>query len=103
LAFGSDYAREGSDLLRLLALATVPACVTNLYLGVERVRKRVRRLILFSLVVAGITVGGGYLLLQEVGIEGLGIAWLAAQSVGAAIATGQYSFEHRRMTRNPTM
>jgi O-antigen/teichoic acid export membrane protein len=99
LAFGSDYAREGAGLLRLLALAALPGCVTMLYLGVERVRKRVGRLILMSLVVAGITLGGGYLLLDPLDIEGVGIAWLAAQCAGGAIATGQYFFERRRLTR----
>lgn len=95
LVFGSDYAREAAGLLRLLALASVPACVTSLYLGVERVRKGIRRLILMSLVVAGIALGGSYLLLGAMGIEGVGIAWLAAECVGAAIATGQYFFERR--------
>jgi O-antigen/teichoic acid export membrane protein len=99
LAFGSDYAREAAGLLRLLALAALPACVTNLYLGVERVRKGIRRLILITLVVAGITLGGSYVLLQSQGIEGVGIAWLAAQCVGAAMATGQYLFERRRLIR----
>lgn len=101
LVFGSDYAREAASLLRLLALATLPACVTMLYLGVERVRKRVRRLIVMSLVVAGITLGGGCLLLGVMGIEGIGVAWLAAQCVGAAIATGQYFFEGGRLTGIP--
>lgn len=98
LVFGSDYAREAATLLRLLALAALPGCVTMLYLGVERVRKRVGRLILMSLVVAAITLGGGYLLLGPMDIEGVGVAWLAAQCVGAAIAAGQYLFE-RRLTR----
>lgn len=103
LAFGSDYAREGAGLLRLLALAAFPACVTTLYLGVERVRKRIRMLILMSLVVAAITLGGGYLLLGAMGIEGVAIAWLAAQCVGAAIAAGQYFFERRRPTSTLTV
>lgn len=98
LVFGRDYAREAAGLLRLLALAAVPASVTMLYLGVERVRKRIGRLILMSLVVAAIAVGGTYLLLGPMGIVGVGIAWVAAQCVGAAIATGQYLFE-RRLTR----
>jgi O-antigen/teichoic acid export membrane protein len=99
LVFGGDYAREGKDVLRLLALAALPACVTNLYLGVERVRKALRRLILVSLVVAGMTLGGGYALLPSLGIKGVAIAWLAAQCMAAAIATGQYFFERSRLTR----
>ena len=99
LAFGSDYAREGKDVLRLLAVAALPACVTSVYVGVERVRKALRRLILISLVVAGVTLGGGYALLPSVGVKGVAIAWLAAQCIAAAIATGQYFFERSRLTR----
>jgi O-antigen/teichoic acid export membrane protein len=103
LVFGGDYAREGKDVLRLLALAALPACVTSVYVGVERVRKAVRRLILISLVVAGITLGGGYALLPSVGVKGVAIAWLAAQCMVAAIATGQYLFERSRLTRTSAL
>lgn len=99
LPFGGDYVREGKDVLRLLALAALPACVTSVYVGVERVRKAVRRLILISLLVAGITLGGGYALLPSMGVKGVAIAWLAAQCVAAAIATGQYFFERSRLAR----
>jgi O-antigen/teichoic acid export membrane protein len=99
LAFGGDYAREGRDVMRLLAVAALPACVTSVYVGVERVRKAVRRLILMSLLIAGITLGGGYALLPSMGVKGVAIAWLAAQCMAAAIATGQYFFERRRLTR----
>lgn len=99
LAFGSDYAREGKDVMRLLAVAALPACVTSVYVGVERVRKAVRRLILMSLLIAGITLGGGYALLPSMGVKGVAIAWLAAQCMAAAIATGQYFFERSRLAR----
>jgi len=99
LAFGGDYAREGKDVMRLLALAALPACVTSVYVGVERVRKAVRRLILMSLLIAGITLGGGYTLLPSMGVKGVAIAWLAAQCMAATIATGQYFFERSRLAR----
>jgi len=102
-AFGSDYAREGKDVLRLLAVAALPACVTSVYVGVERVRKAVRRLILISLLIAGISLGGGYALLPSVGVKGVAIAWLAAQCIVAAIATGQYFFERSRLSRTPAL
>ena len=96
LVFGADYAREGANLLRLLALGAVPACVTNIYVGVEQARKGIRRLVLVSTVVAAITLGASYWLLGAVGLEGAGIAWLAAQCAGAGLAAGLYFLERRR-------
>jgi O-antigen/teichoic acid export membrane protein len=96
LAFGSDYANEGAAALRILALAALPACVTNMYMGVERVRKGIGKLILISLVVAGVTLGSACLLVEPMGMEGVALAWLAGQCIGAAIAMGQYFLESRR-------
>jgi O-antigen/teichoic acid export membrane protein len=42
--FGPGYAGEGARLLQLLALATLPKAVIELYLGVLRVRSRTRRI-----------------------------------------------------------
>jgi O-antigen/teichoic acid export membrane protein len=95
LAFGRNYGSEGAAALRILALAALPACVTNIYVGVERVRKRIAKLILISVVVAGVTLGGAYFLVEPLGLEGAAIAWLMGQCVGATMATGQYFLERR--------
>jgi hypothetical protein len=43
-AFGPGYADEGTPLLRLLAVATLPKAVIELYLGVLRVRSQTGRI-----------------------------------------------------------
>lgn len=40
--FGAGYAAEGAPLLQLLAVATLPKAIIELYLGVLRVRSRTR-------------------------------------------------------------
>jgi hypothetical protein len=82
--FGSAYVTNGTVLLRLLLAATVPNAVIVLYLGVERVRARVSRVLtteaaLLVLVSTGAVVG-----MRSHGLTGLGVAWLAAQA-GVAV------------------
>lgn len=83
--FGTDYSREGTTLLQLLLLATVPQAVVTLYLGVERVRAKVRRVLAAEaatalLVAVGVTVG-----MQASGLTGLGVGWLVAQTAVAVL------------------
>jgi len=86
LVFGRDYSAEATNLLRLVALAGLPAAVTNVYLGVERVRKDLVWLVGTSLLVALVTLAISYVLLVPLGITGAGIGLLAGQGLGAAIA-----------------
>lgn len=86
LVFGAEYSDNASSLLRIVAIAAIPATITNLYLAAERVRKRIGSLILMGGVVAIATLGISYLLLPEMGLTGAGIGILAGQSLGAALA-----------------
>lgn len=83
--FGSDYVQHGTTLLRLLLIATVPQAVVTLYLGVERVRARVRWVLATEtatavLVAVGVSVG-----MHSSGLVGVGAGWLAAQTLVAVL------------------
>jgi len=86
LVFGQDYSREATTLLRLVALAGLPAAVANVYLGVERVRRELAWLVGTSLTAASVTIFTSYVLLEPVGIAGAGIGLLAGQGIAAAVA-----------------
>lgn len=86
LVFGREYSQNAGSLLRIVALAALPAAVTNLYLAGERVRKRMDSLILVSTLVAIVTLGTSYALLPSMGLTGAGIGILAGQGLGAALA-----------------
>ncbi len=81
--FGADYAAEGSELLRWLALATLPNTVVVLYIALERVRNRIVGIIVVQGALCALVLGLGYSLLRTNGIAGVGIAWLVSQTVVA--------------------
>jgi len=85
LAFGRDYAAEGATLLRIVALAALPAAVVNVYLGALRVAKRVRELVIIASVVAVTTVALSSALLPVTGLTGAGVGHGLGQGLGLAI------------------
>ena len=86
--FGAEYAAEGSTVLRLLALSALPSAVIVVYSAVERVRKRMLRLVLVTVAINATALALIWVLLQSHGLSGLGLAWLATQTVAAAILLG---------------
>jgi O-antigen/teichoic acid export membrane protein len=81
--FGQDYAREGSWVLRLLAIGTLPNAVATLGISVARVRHDGRLVAAVQCTVAAVAIGLTALLLPHIGIEAAGVAWLTSQVVAA--------------------
>lgn len=77
--FGADYAREGTLLLRLLALSTLPNLLVLLYLSVSRVQHNTQGVILAQGLLCVTLLGLSYLLLPRLGIAGVGWAALVGQ------------------------
>ncbi len=101
--FGADYAREGSTLLRLLALAVLPNLVNVLFIGLARVRQRMLELIAIQ---AALCIGGlalSFMFLPRFGITGIGYAWVISQSVVAVVllATQFTTLMHSDQTERP--
>jgi len=84
--FGSEYASQGTTLLRWLAIATFPMMLNLLYFGYSRVLGDIRPLIQNQAIIAFITLGLSYLWLPKFGISAVGVAWFIAQSAVAVIA-----------------
>jgi O-antigen/teichoic acid export membrane protein len=83
--FGEAYAAEGTTLLRLIALAALPYSINAIYMTVSRVQSRMGRVIVIEGTLTALTLGLSYLLLDRIGIAGIGWAWLVSHSVVAAI------------------
>jgi O-antigen/teichoic acid export membrane protein len=83
--FGEDYATEGTSLLRLLALATIPNIVVFLCVGLLRVQNRVREVIVIHGVTGLAMLGLSYVWLRSYGIAGVGLAWLVTQTCVAMV------------------
>ena len=83
LLFGREYAEYGAKLLWLLAVSALPLSVNFIYLGIARVTKRRRDIILIVAALAIGTLAPSYLLLPHLGIIGAGVSWLASHSLVA--------------------
>lgn len=87
-AFGSDYASNSATLLRLLALASLPYLLLNVYIGIARVEKRIGAIVLIAGTMATVSLAAGYVLVDSMGLKGIGLAWIAGQvsALAAAVA-----------------
>lgn len=81
---GSGYSSGGGTLLRLLALSAVPYVVVSVHVTVARVERRMRTVISTYATLCGLALALALPLLGAIGIEGIGIAWLTAQTAVAA-------------------
>jgi O-antigen/teichoic acid export membrane protein len=81
--FGAAYAVQGSALLRLLTLATLPNIVVVLALAVVRIQNRSSTVFLIQASLCVLVLGLSYFLLPILGITGIGVAVLAGQSIVA--------------------
>lgn len=81
--FGAAYADRGTHLLWVLTLASIPDAITNLYVPVLRVRGRLRAAGALTMGMAGAALVGAWLIAPGGGLTGIGLVWLAAQSLGS--------------------
>jgi len=79
LLFGKEYSENALDLLLILVSAVVPFTFVRFYVAVQRVRGKVRDIVLSYLLIAAVSIGLCYLLMPVKGIAGVGTAWLLAQ------------------------
>lgn len=86
LAFGHAYAQAGAGVLRLLAVASLCRGVIGLYTAINRVEGRASRVLgahgTVCLGTLALAVLGG----RHGGLDGVALAWLAANAVVAAVA-----------------
>ena len=93
--FGPNYVQHGLLLLTILIVSAVPDAITNIYVSVLRVRRRLRRAAMFNLSMAALTLVLAWVLLPMVGIAGAGWAWLIAQTVGSTVVGMHVLATHR--------
>ena len=96
--FGPGYARHGLLLLTILTVSAVPDAITNIYVSVLRVQKRLRWAALFNLGMGTLVLALAWILLPILGIAGVGFAWLIAQVTGSLVvgAHGIWAYFRRR-------
>lgn len=86
LLFGPGYAQHGLVLFMIYVASTLPDSITNVYLTVLRIQ---RRMVFAGLVNVGmgvLTLALTWIMLPGWGIAGAGLAFIIAQSVGSLVA-----------------
>ena len=90
LLFGGPYAENGTTLLRIMAISNLPFAINITYLSIKRVEKKLGVLVGLTAFTAAVTLGLTCLLLPRMGINGAGIARLAAQGIVALIIAASW-------------
>ena len=98
LFFGRSYSESGATLLRILALSAIPVSINCICLSVMRVKKNTKGVMLVSAFTASLALGSGYILMTKVGLSGVGVGWIAAQTLVAIIVVLLLSHRHHRPT-----
>lgn len=84
--FGPAYARHGLVLFMILVLSAIPDAITNVYISVLRIKRRLRFAALLYLGMAALNLALAWILLPLLGIAGAGLAFLSAQVAGSLVA-----------------
>ena len=83
--FGSSYVRNATTLLRLFALSSIPGVVVATYVSVARARRHMRAVVTTVSLTSGSVIVLSVVLLSRIGLNGVGLAWVIAQSCAAAV------------------
>jgi O-antigen/teichoic acid export membrane protein len=83
--FGPEYAKVGAPILQLLALATLPKTLTEVYLGALRAQSRTRMVAIVQGIRATLMLGLTVWLVETMGLVGAGVAAVVTQVVVAAM------------------
>jgi O-antigen/teichoic acid export membrane protein len=103
LIFGQTYSDNGTTLLRLVILSIIPWGINYLYISIARVRKRVVGVIKVAGASSIISLGMGYFLMLKMGLVGVGIGYLAGQSIVAiGVMVSLWQDYHSRPKRTST-
>ena len=79
MMFGQGYAAADVGALRLLALAALPALITNTAISAARSRRCMRTVVGIQVCICVLVWGLSAVLMDPLGITGVGAAWLIAQ------------------------
>jgi O-antigen/teichoic acid export membrane protein len=97
--FGSSYADGGATLLRLLACACAFRALIGLYSAICRVQGHAGRVLQIQAAIFVLVIGLTVVLGPRRGLEGVGLAWLAANAlVACAVAPATIRILRRRHT-----
>lgn len=83
--FGENYVNESTALINLLVISSIPVAINELYIAINRIKKRIVPIIIIYGFISLITIVSSYLSLNKYGIVAIGVSWIAANSLAAII------------------
>lgn len=84
--FGADYAQNGYIFLQLLAISGIFVSINSIYGAILRVKKKIKTMILMSIISAFLTISLSYLaIIYGYGLLGIGFAYLIAQVISSIV------------------
>jgi O-antigen/teichoic acid export membrane protein len=85
--FSKAYAENATQMLWILGIAAIPVAINSLFITIRRIQKKIDVVIWVGASIAIGTLTLSYLLLGQMGLVGIGLAWLISQGlVAIAIA-----------------
>ncbi len=81
LLFGEGYSSNGLTLLWILGSSSLFTGVNSIYYTILRVRGRIRELVAIHALIAITVLTASSLTMPELGIVGVGYAWIGAQAI----------------------
>jgi O-antigen/teichoic acid export membrane protein len=81
LLFGESYSYHALTLLRILCASSLLMGINNVYYSILRVRGRIRELIVIRALITVSVLVTTYCIAREVGIVGIGYAWVGAHGL----------------------
>lgn len=85
LLFGEVYAKNAFEVLIILSMASIPHAVNVIYATIKMFNKDIMPVIYVYGAVTILTLVGSYMLIQSMGLIGIGISWVFANGVVAAV------------------
>ncbi len=85
LVFGRGYAQTDVTPLRLLALASLPALITNTAISATRSQRKMRMVVGIQVSICVLAWGLSLAVIGHLGITGVAAAWLTAQTATALV------------------
>lgn len=89
LIFGESYAENSFEVLPILVLGSIPFAINAVYASVMRVKRRIKPVIGVYGGISIVTIAVSYLLIQKVGLVGVGISWVIGNLVVAFVISAK--------------
>ena len=82
--FGKEYSKNALELTHIMILSSIPISVCSLYLSLKRIQKNVKAIVYTTASISLLVIGLSYILMEQMGLVGVGLAWFTGWSVVSA-------------------